>query len=191
MGHLLKILIAFLVFNLLGQDAEGAPAKGRYVWVRCRPDDRHANCLKEWGPWMNLPGPRDRLPPSAVQDIMKGSLDLDLQSADGSGASGLFMEFGSGEQTSTDWGSGEQSSTDGGSGEQWPLAWQDLGFLTAEGRVQQLEGSGSQGNIFEGSASEGSGSVLDYTDYDAAQRMTVQQNNVPHTLELQEDNLSL
>ncbi|KAG5831236.1 serglycin [Anguilla rostrata] len=189
MGHLPKILVAFLVFCWLGQDALGAPAKGRYMWVRCRPDGRNANCVKEWGPWLSLPGPRERLPPSAVQDIMKASLDLDLQSTDGSGESGLFVEsslgdqlatdlgsgdlsstdWGSGDQSSTDWGSGDQLSTDWGSGDQLSMDWQDHGLFTAEGRVQLMEGSGSEGSSSEGSGSagsslEGSGSVLDYTE---------------------------
>ncbi|KAJ8393275.1 hypothetical protein AAFF_G00063470 [Aldrovandia affinis] len=176
MGHFLKISVAFVVLFLLGHNTQGAPIKGRYMWVRCRPDGSNANCMKEWGPWIDLPGPSDRLPPSAVQDIMKASLDQELHLADGSGVNEPLVESGSGDQ--------------------WGMDRQELGVFTAEGNVQleegsSFEGSSSEGSSFEGSSSEGSGLEVDYTEFVFTQSMTLQQNNLQHELELQEDNLIL
>uniref|UniRef100_A0A8C4RI90 Uncharacterized protein n=1 Tax=Erpetoichthys calabaricus TaxID=27687 RepID=A0A8C4RI90_ERPCA len=44
-----------------------APAKGRFMWVRCKPDSKDANCIEQKGPWIDLPksGVNRILPPNA------------------------------------------------------------------------------------------------------------------------------
>uniref|UniRef100_A0A8C2L7A9 Uncharacterized protein n=1 Tax=Cyprinus carpio TaxID=7962 RepID=A0A8C2L7A9_CYPCA len=42
----------------------GVPFKGRYMRVKCKPDDKYANCVKEMGPLVPLSGQSSRLPPS-------------------------------------------------------------------------------------------------------------------------------
>ncbi|KAJ8248265.1 hypothetical protein GJAV_G00240160 [Gymnothorax javanicus] len=216
MAHLLN-LVTFLVLCLLGHYAAGAPAKARYMWVRCRPDGSNANCVKERGPWVSLRGAKDRLPPSAIWDIMKANLDWDFKFPEGSGSTSLLVEFGSGEESSTDWGSGDQFSSDWGSGDQfssdlgsgdqfstdWSSGdqfttdWQDLELLLDEGRLEgsgleanSLEGSESVGSSMEGSGLGSSESVIDYTDFVYPHKMTVQQSNNPPILDQQEDNFN-
>ncbi|XP_013924887.1 PREDICTED: serglycin [Thamnophis sirtalis] len=45
-----RIFVALGVILLLGCPGQGAPQKGRYMWVRCKPDANSANCIEEKGP---------------------------------------------------------------------------------------------------------------------------------------------
>ncbi|KAG7462935.1 hypothetical protein MATL_G00190020 [Megalops atlanticus] len=117
MGLFLKISVVLALLCLLGHNAQGAPTKGRYMWVKCRPDGKNSNCEQQQGPWIDLPGPSNRLPSSAVKDLLKKKPELD---ADGSGA----------------------SEADIGSGEQWMRDGQQLAaFGAEEGSTQLEEGS--------------------------------------------------
>uniref|UniRef100_A0A4W5RGZ7 Serglycin n=1 Tax=Hucho hucho TaxID=62062 RepID=A0A4W5RGZ7_9TELE len=96
----LKICLTLVVFFFLTDNGFGAPAKGRYMWVKCRPDAKNPNCETQRGPWMDLPGPPDRLPPFAVKDIVleEDGSELEEQSGEGSDTRTLFTEQGSGDQ---------------------------------------------------------------------------------------------
>nr|ACI69135.1 Serglycin precursor [Salmo salar]ADM16087.1 Serglycin precursor [Salmo salar] len=65
-----KICLTLAVIFFLADNGHGAPAKGRYMWVKCNPDTNNANCATQRGPLMDLPGPPDRLPSIAVKDIV-------------------------------------------------------------------------------------------------------------------------
>ncbi|KAJ8364981.1 hypothetical protein SKAU_G00138120 [Synaphobranchus kaupii] len=93
MRILLNISLTLALLTLLG-NTQGAPTKGRYMWVKCRPDSRNANCLTEKGPWIDLPKPNHL--PSAANKITKD------QSDDGSGTGQPFTETGSGDQWEKD-----------------------------------------------------------------------------------------
>ncbi|KAM3834314.1 serglycin [Vipera latastei] len=45
-----RIFVALGIILFLGCPGQGAPQKGRYMWVRCKPDANSANCLEEKGP---------------------------------------------------------------------------------------------------------------------------------------------
>ncbi|KAG9344362.1 hypothetical protein JZ751_011031 [Albula glossodonta] len=101
----------------------------------------------------------------------KTSLDLEMQSGDGSGSNELLVESGSGEQ--------------------WEDDWQKLGVFTADGSVQVEKDSSLEGSGLEGSSMEGSSSEVDYTDFVYPQSMTLPQNSLNHELQQQEDNMIL
>ncbi|KAM9559823.1 uncharacterized protein ACWYII_015640 [Salvelinus alpinus] len=95
----LKICLTLAVIFFLADNGFGAPAKGRYMWVKCSPDAKNPNCETQRGPWMDLPGPPDRLPPFAVKDIVLEEDGSELeQSGEGSETGILFTEQGSGDQ---------------------------------------------------------------------------------------------
>ncbi|XP_070610050.1 serglycin [Erythrolamprus reginae] len=45
-----RIFVALGVILFLGCPGQGAPQKGRYMWVRCKPGANSANCIEEKGP---------------------------------------------------------------------------------------------------------------------------------------------
>ncbi|XP_072533154.1 serglycin [Salminus brasiliensis] len=65
-----RIALALLFIYTFEDNVLGAPTKGRYMWVNCKPNGSDANCVQHKGPWMDLPGPSQRLPPSATKDIV-------------------------------------------------------------------------------------------------------------------------
>ncbi|KAI1896993.1 hypothetical protein AGOR_G00100630 [Albula goreensis] len=91
MGIFLNISVSLALLCLLGADTQGAPTKGRYMWVKCRPDGKNTNCVTEKGPVIKIPGRAHRLPPSAANEILKD------QTEDGSGAGQVFPDLGSGD----------------------------------------------------------------------------------------------
>ncbi|XP_012672431.1 serglycin [Clupea harengus] len=98
------VMLAVLCF--IGETVLGAPTKGRYVWLRCRPDVKNANCVQEKGPMINLdkyPDAPKRLPQSAVQEVLPKDtgLEPEEQSGDNAGAGKhipAFADRGSGDQ---------------------------------------------------------------------------------------------
>nr|ACI69472.1 Serglycin precursor [Salmo salar] len=95
-----KICLTLAVIFFLADSGHGAPAKGRYMWVKCNPDTNNANCATQRGPLMDLPGPPDRLPSIAVKDIVpeEAGSEPEEQSGEGSATGILFTEQGSGDQ---------------------------------------------------------------------------------------------
>uniref|UniRef100_A0A674EMW5 Serglycin-like n=1 Tax=Salmo trutta TaxID=8032 RepID=A0A674EMW5_SALTR len=95
-----KICLTLAVIFFLADNGHGAPAKGRYMWVKCNPDTKNANCATQRGPLMDLPGPPDRLPSIAVKDIVpeEAGSEPEEQSGEGSATGILFTEQGSGDQ---------------------------------------------------------------------------------------------
>ncbi|XP_017541607.2 serglycin [Pygocentrus nattereri] len=65
-----RIALAFLLVCLFEDNVLGAPTKGRYMWVNCRPDGDNPNCVQKQGPLIDLPGLSQRLPASATKDIV-------------------------------------------------------------------------------------------------------------------------
>ncbi|XP_041715021.1 serglycin [Coregonus clupeaformis] len=96
----LKIWLTLAVIFVLADNGHGAPAKGRYMWVKCRPEAKNANCETQRGPSMDLPGPPDRLPSFAVKEIVpeEAGSEPEEQSGEGSATGILFTEQGSGDQ---------------------------------------------------------------------------------------------
>ncbi|XP_067278086.1 serglycin [Pseudorasbora parva] len=91
MGFYHRITLALAIICLFGQSGQGAPPKGRYMWVKCHPDDKNANCLTQKGPWIDLAGQRARLHPSAAKHIVSTeevTPNVEEQSGEGSGNSG-------------------------------------------------------------------------------------------------------
>ncbi|XP_028651803.1 serglycin [Erpetoichthys calabaricus] len=66
------LALSFLFLVFLEHAAQGAPAKGRFMWVRCKPDSKDANCIEQKGPWIDLPksGVNRILPPNADPEQM-------------------------------------------------------------------------------------------------------------------------
>ncbi|XP_036812147.1 serglycin [Oncorhynchus mykiss] len=95
-----KICLTLAVIFFLADNGHGAPAKGRYMWLKCSPDAKNANCETQRGPWMDLPGPPDRLPSIAVKDIVpeEAGSEPEEQSGEGSATGILLTEQGSGDQ---------------------------------------------------------------------------------------------
>ncbi|KAF4105735.1 serglycin [Onychostoma macrolepis] len=92
------IALALAIICLFGDRGLGAPAKGRYMWLKCKPDDKNANCLTQMGPSVPLSGQRSRLLPSAAKHIFPVSTeeatpDMEEQSGEGSGNSDAFAPF--------------------------------------------------------------------------------------------------
>ncbi|XP_062319984.1 serglycin [Osmerus eperlanus] len=81
----MKMFVSLIVLYVLLDNGLGAPAsgpgKGRYMWVKCRPNGQNANCIKQRGPLQDLPGLQDRLPASAVKDLLNKNPALDEQEA--------------------------------------------------------------------------------------------------------------
>ncbi|KAL6486919.1 hypothetical protein MHYP_G00035450 [Metynnis hypsauchen] len=65
-----RIVLAFLLVCLFEDNVLGAPAKGRYKWVSCKPGGGNPNCVQKQGPLIDLSGLSQRLPPSATKDIV-------------------------------------------------------------------------------------------------------------------------
>ncbi|XP_072565421.1 serglycin [Paramormyrops kingsleyae] len=78
------VFITVSCFLLLG--AQGAPTKGRYMKVSCKPDAKNANCNVIKGPLIDIPNSREKFKFS--QDPMEES------SGDGSGDSQSFTGTG-------------------------------------------------------------------------------------------------
>ncbi|XP_041922062.1 serglycin [Alosa pseudoharengus] len=99
-------LVMLAVLCFIGESVLGAPTKGRYMWLRCRPDSKNPNCMEEKGPMINLdkyPDTPKRLPSSAVQEILPNEtgLEPDEQSGDNTEAGKHipdFLDRGSGDQ---------------------------------------------------------------------------------------------
>lgn len=127
MAHLGKwMILAVLCF--IGESALGAPSKARYMWLRCRPDGKNANCVKEKGPIINLdkyPDAPKALPSSAVKNLLpkETGQDPEEQSGDNAGTEKHIPAFpvrGSGDQLIMDTpllGKEESSGMAEGSGE--------------------------------------------------------------------------
>ncbi|XP_046885254.1 serglycin [Hypomesus transpacificus] len=83
----MKMFVSLIVLYVLLDNGLGAPAsgpgKGRYMWIKCRPNGQNANCIKQRGPLQDLPGLPDRLPASAVKDLLNKNPALDEQEATG------------------------------------------------------------------------------------------------------------
>lgn len=65
-----RIALVLLLIFVFEDNVLGAPTKGRYMWVKCNPNDKDANCVQQQGPWIDLKGASQRLPPSAIKDIV-------------------------------------------------------------------------------------------------------------------------
>lgn len=97
--------VILAVLCVIGETVLGAPTKGRYMWVKCRPDAKNANCVQEKGPIINLdkyPDAPKRLPASAAQEILpkETGLEPDEQSGDNAEAGKhipAFADRGSGD----------------------------------------------------------------------------------------------
>ncbi|NP_001290937.1 serglycin precursor [Esox lucius] len=101
----LKICLTLAVISTLTDNGLGAPTKGRYMWVNCRPDSKNANCQTQRGPLVELPGPPDRLPSTAVKDIVQKETvsELEEQSGEGSATGPFLADQGSGDVYGVDY----------------------------------------------------------------------------------------
>ncbi|XP_016103336.1 serglycin-like [Sinocyclocheilus grahami] len=93
-----RITLALAIICLFGDIGLGAPYKGRYMWVKCNPDHKNANCVTQMGPLVPLSGQSSRLPPSAAKHIFPVSTEeatpeTEEQSGEGSGNSDTFAPF--------------------------------------------------------------------------------------------------
>ncbi|XP_016149632.1 serglycin-like [Sinocyclocheilus grahami] len=93
-----RITLALAIICLFGDRGLGAPSKGRYMWVKCKPEDKYANCVTQKGPLVPLSGQSSRLPPSAAKHIFPVSTEeatpeMEEQSGEGSGNSDAFAPF--------------------------------------------------------------------------------------------------
>ncbi|CAM4726978.1 unnamed protein product [Leuciscus chuanchicus] len=91
-----RITLALAIICLFGESGQGAPAKGRYMWVKCNPDDKNANCVTQMGPRVPLSGLSTRLPPFAAKHIVpveEATPDSEEQSGEGSGNSDTLAPF--------------------------------------------------------------------------------------------------
>ncbi|KAG1950939.1 serglycin [Pimephales promelas] len=91
-----RITLALAIICLFGDSGHGAPAKGRYMWLKCNPDDKNANCVTQKGPWVPLSGQSTRLPPSAAKHIVpveEVTPETEEQSGEGSGNSDTLAPF--------------------------------------------------------------------------------------------------
>ncbi|XP_043112182.1 serglycin [Puntigrus tetrazona] len=98
MRFYLIITLALATICLLGDGGLGAPTKARYMWVKCKPKDNKANCVRQTGPLVPLTGQSSRLPPSAAKHIFPVSTEeatpeMEEQSGEGSGNSDAFAPF--------------------------------------------------------------------------------------------------
>ncbi|RAM39519.1 hypothetical protein DOZ52_28840, partial [Enterobacter hormaechei] len=92
------ITLALAIICLFGHSGLGAPSKGRFMWVKCKPDEKNANCVTKKGPWVPLSGQSTRLLPSAAKHIVPVSTEeatpeTEEQSGEGSGNSDTFAPF--------------------------------------------------------------------------------------------------
>ncbi|XP_052007283.1 serglycin [Xyrauchen texanus] len=99
--HIITLTLAIIC--LFGDSGLGAPSKGRYKWVKCRPGSKNANCETQMGPLVPLAGLKTRLPPSAVKYIdpiytEEATPKMEEQSGEGSGNSDTFEGFLNGDQ---------------------------------------------------------------------------------------------
>ncbi|KAI7805286.1 serglycin [Triplophysa rosa] len=106
-----RITLALAIICLFGHSgfvSSGAPTKGRYTWVKCKPEDQNANCVTQMGPLVPLEGKSPRLPRSAVKDIFPVSTEeitpeMEEQSGEGSGNSDtmIFLRDGPEQELNT------------------------------------------------------------------------------------------
>ncbi|XP_018952633.1 serglycin-like [Cyprinus carpio] len=93
-----RITLALAIICVFGDSGLGVPAKGRYMWVKCNPDQKNANCVTQMGPLVPLSGQSSRLPPSAAKHIFPVSTEeatpeTEEQSGEGSGNSDTFAPY--------------------------------------------------------------------------------------------------
>ncbi|XP_030627746.1 serglycin [Chanos chanos] len=163
MGICYKICAVLAIICLLENHTLGAPTKGRYMWVKCKPEGKDPNCHTQKGPWMNLPGPQDRLPASATKTIVPvessevASEEVEL-SGDGSGGGSIIPVL-----------------PELGSGDQWMADTQDQVEYQAEVPVSAHLGEESSGDF-------------DYSNYIFPEKVKA---NGPSTEELKEENMLL
>ncbi|XP_059373577.1 serglycin-like [Carassius carassius] len=103
MGFYHRITLALAIICLFGDSGLGAPVTGRYMFVKCNPDLKNANCVTQVGPLVPLSGKSSRLPPSAAKHIFPVSTEeatpeTEEQSGEGSGNSDTFSPFSSMDQ---------------------------------------------------------------------------------------------
>ncbi|XP_039593572.1 serglycin [Polypterus senegalus] len=80
------LALSFLFLVFLEHAAQGAPAKGRFMWVRCRPDSKNANCIEQKGPWIDLPKSGvNRILPSSAEQVRVDNINEEDLSGDFSG----------------------------------------------------------------------------------------------------------
>ncbi|KAK7140138.1 hypothetical protein R3I94_012672 [Phoxinus phoxinus] len=91
-----RITLALAIICLFGDSGQGAPPKGRYMWLKCNPDDKNANCVTQKGPLVPLSGLSARLPPSAAKHIVpveEATPEIEEQSGEGSGNADTLAPF--------------------------------------------------------------------------------------------------
>ncbi|XP_026103126.1 serglycin-like [Carassius auratus] len=98
MGFYHRITLALAIICLFVDSGLGAPLTGRYMFVKCNPDLKNANCVTQVGPLVPLSGKSSRLPPSAAKHIFPVSTEeatpeTEEQSGEGSGNSDTFAPF--------------------------------------------------------------------------------------------------
>ncbi|XP_007423217.1 serglycin [Python bivittatus] len=65
-----RIFVALGVILFLGCPGQGAPQKGQYMRVRCKPDANSANCVEEKGPSFVMADRNANNPPKADPTLM-------------------------------------------------------------------------------------------------------------------------
>ncbi|XP_033880693.2 serglycin-like isoform X1 [Acipenser ruthenus] len=173
--HLLKsngrILLALGLILFLGYTVQAAPTKGRYMWVRCKPDAKNPNCVEESGPWIDLPKSGPEVPsPNADHDLMnkKPVEDESEMTFEESGDdSGKFQE---------------DMAIELGSGSQWN---EDL--LRASSTAESEEGSADYTEDFPATPEGGS---VDYSQFVFADKVPIQQSKT-QDLKLHEEGFIL
>ena len=98
MGFYHRITLALAIICLFVDSGLGAPLTGRYMFVKCNPDLKNANCVTQVGPLVPLSGKSSRLPPSAAKHIFpvskeEATPEMEEQSGEGSGNSDPFAPF--------------------------------------------------------------------------------------------------
>ncbi|XP_033887726.1 serglycin [Acipenser ruthenus] len=166
-----RILLALGLILFLGYTVQAAPSKGRYMWVRCKPDTKNPNCVEESGPWIDLPKSGAEIPsPNADHDLMNKKPVEDKTAL-------TFEESGddSGEFQ-------EDMPIELGSGSQWN---EDL--LIAGSTAEPEEGSADYTEDFLATPEGGD---VDYSQFVFRDRVPIKQNH-PQNLKLHEEGFIL
>ncbi|XP_041117471.1 serglycin-like [Polyodon spathula] len=165
-----RILLALGVILFLGYTVQAAPTKGRYMWVRCKPNAKNANCVEESGPWIDLPKSGAEVPsPNVDHDLMNKKPVEDE----------AVMTF---EESGDDSGEFQDITIELGSGSQWN---EDL--LIAGRTAGPEEGSADYTEDF---LAKPEGADVDYSQFVFPGRVPVQQSN-PRDLKLHEEGFIL
>ncbi|XP_041125404.1 serglycin [Polyodon spathula] len=166
-----RILLALGLILFLGCTVQAAPSKGRYMWIRCKPDTKNPNCVEESGPWIDLPKSGADVPlPNADHDLMnKKSVEDEpgLSFEESGDDSGEFQE-----DTPNELGSGSQWSED---------------LLRASSTADPEEGSA---DYTEDSLATPEGGDVDYSQFVFPDRVPIKQN-YPRDLKLHEEGFIL